>query len=456
MATADLTPRNKPSYQEVIARDTTPAPKVLTTRVEPQQSTRDIPFSHYVSQDFFDLEMQKMWRSVWQIACREEHIPEHGDFFVYDIGRYSILLVRTEAGAIKAYYNSCLHRGTKLKPSDSMGSAARIHCPFHGWTWNLQGELEEVPCAWEFPHLDYAKSSLPEVRVGCWNGFVFVNMDPHAPSLEDYLEVLPEHFSRWDFSGWYVATHVRKILHCNWKVAMEGFMEAYHTPVVHPEMCQVVGDWNMQHDIFGDHVSRDLCPMGVSSPSLERPLSEEELLVRSRPGDPTTSSTDHLTLAPGQTARSVMAAATRQRFKRNYGIDLSEHSDAEVIDSLKYNVFPNLMFSAGAAIHGLSIFRPLGNDPDKCSIDRMTFLPVGADGKRPDPPEVFTVQEHESWAVAPGIPEFNAHVLDQDTSIMRFQQEGMHTSYKGAETLSTYQESRVRWLHETLEKYIDR
>jgi phenylpropionate dioxygenase-like ring-hydroxylating dioxygenase large terminal subunit len=279
-------------------------------------------------------------------------------------------------------------------------------------------------------------------------------MDDAAPPLEGYLEVLPDHFARWRFEDWYVATHTRKLLHCNWKVAMEGFMEAYHTPVVHPEMCEVVGDWNMQHDIFGDHVSRDLCPMGVSSPSLDQPLSEAELLARSRPGDPTTSATDHLELTDGKTARSIMAAETRRRFLDDYGLDLSEQSDAEVIDSLKYNVFPNLMFSAGAAIHQLSIFRPLGLDPDRCTIDRLTFLPVPADGERPPPADIFVVEEDESWGQAPGISEFNGHVLDQDTSIMRLQQEGMHASAKGAQTLSSYQESRIRWLHETLEKYL--
>ncbi len=448
-------PRNRPSYQEIIERDTTPAPDVLKLRSNPQQSTEDIPFEHYVSDAFFAREMRAMWARVWQIACREEHIPEVGDYCVYDIGRYSILIVRAGLNDIRAYHNSCLHRGTKLKESDSSGwTADKLQCPFHGWTWELTGELREVPCDWEFGHLDYERNRLPEVQVDTWSGFVFVNLDPAARSLNDYLEVLPEHFERWQFDDWYVATHVRKIVHCNWKVAMEGFMEAYHTPVVHPEMCQVVGDWNMQHDIFGDHVSRDLCPMGVSSPSLDQPLSEAELLARARPGNAQVTRT-RSELASGKTARAVMADESRRAFETSFGRDLTGHSDAEVIDSLKYNVFPNLMFSGGAAMHGLSIFRPLGFDTNRATIDRLTFLPVPVDGERPDPPDVVTIAEDQSWGDAPGLSEFNAMVLDQDTSIMRWQQEGMHASHKGAETLSTYQESRVRWLHETLMKYVD-
>ena len=232
-------------------------------------------------------------------------------------------------------------------------------------------------------------------------------------------------------------------------------MEAYHTPVVHPEMCQVVGDWNMQHDIFGDHVSRDLCPVGVSSPSLDEPLTQEELLNRSRPGNAAMSDLGGATLSEGQTARSVMAQEARQSFQDKYGLDLSSHSDAEVIDSLKYNVFPNLMFSGGASKHGKSIFRPDGFDTNKATIDRYSFLPVPKGQLRPEPAEVFVIAEDESYMKSPDMSAFNASVLDQDTSIMRWQQEGMHASAKGVETLSSYQESRVRWLHETLQKYVD-
>jgi phenylpropionate dioxygenase-like ring-hydroxylating dioxygenase large terminal subunit len=448
-------PRNRPSYREIIDTDATPVADVLALKANPPQSTADIPFAQYTSDAFFQLEMSRMWSRVWQVACREEHIPGVGDYFVYDIGHYSILVVRVAEGEIKAYHNSCLHRGTKLKPSGTSGwTDKQIQCPFHGWTWELTGELQEVPCAWEFEHLDYDANRLPEVRVDAWNGFVFINMDADAKPLADYLEVLPEHFKRWGFEDWYVASHLRKEVHCNWKVAMEGFMEAYHTPVVHPEMCEVVGDWNMQHDIFGDHVSRDLCPMGVSSPSLDEPLSQRELLHRARPGNPSASAADGAKLPEGKTARSVMAAETRKSFMDRFGMDLSGHSDAEVIDSLKYNVFPNLMFGGGAAMRGLSIFRPLGSDVHKAIIDSFIFLPVPVGQKRPEPAQMVYIGEAESYAKAPGLSEFFANVLDQDTGIMRLQQEGMRASSKGAETLSSYQESRVRWLHETLEKYV--
>jgi len=113
------------------------------------------------------------------------------------------------------------------------------------------------------------------------------------------------------------------------------------------------------------------------------------------------------------------------------------------------------MFGGGVAIHGLSIFRPLGSDPHRAIIDRYIFLPVPVGQRRPEPAQTVYISESESYAKAPGLSEFFAYVLDQDTGIMRLQQEGMRASAKGAQTLSTYQESRVRWLHETLLKYVE-
>src|SRR5579863_6501305 len=111
------------TYQDIAHADGGPLPNVLRERSNPTQQTQDIPFSRYVDKAFFDLEMRKMWPRVWQYACREEHVPEIGDYYVYDIGRRSLIIVRTSRG-LRAYHNSCLHRGTKLKPSASSGWSA--------------------------------------------------------------------------------------------------------------------------------------------------------------------------------------------------------------------------------------------------------------------------------------------------------------------------------------------
>lgn len=179
----------------------------------------------------------------------------------------------------------------------------------------------------------------------------------------------------------------------------------------------------------------------------------QDLLDRSRLGDPSTRKKAEVT--GGKTARISMAEQVRKQFSERYGIDLSKLSDAECIDSLKYNIFPNTILYGGPGLPQIQQFLPLGNDPDRCLFVSWGFRPVAPAAPRPEPVEPYRVKEEESFTTAPGINEFSGGVLDQDTSIMRWQQEGMHASAKGAQTLSNYQESHIRRIHETLMKYVD-
>jgi phenylpropionate dioxygenase-like ring-hydroxylating dioxygenase large terminal subunit len=440
------------TYQDIALKDGDDVPSVLRERINPPQPTVDIPFSRYTDRAFFDLEMQKMWRRVWQYACRDEHVPEVGDYYVYDLGRLSLIIVRTLQG-LRAYHNSCLHRGTKLKPSHSSGWSASIQCPFHGWDWNLDGSLHSIRCDWEFPHLRRDEAGLRQARVESWNGFIFVNFSLQGPALVDYLEVLPEHFRNWDLTGWYVHTHVQKRLPANWKLAQEAFMEAYHTPVVHPEMTHVVSDVNMQHDVFSKHISRDLCAMASPSPTSTLEQSQQDLLDKMLVGDRSAVAVKAL-VPEGKTARWVMAKQLREQMSKEFGLDYSKRSVPEMIDSLKYNVFPNLFLYPSVGLPLIQQFRPDGDDHDRCLFDQMVLRPKPADGSSYQVAEVVRIEEHESYSVAKDMDPFLAHVLDQDTNIMRWQREGMYASEKGAETLSIYQESRIRHVHQTLDKYL--
>jgi phenylpropionate dioxygenase-like ring-hydroxylating dioxygenase large terminal subunit len=440
------------TYQDIALADGGTIPAVLQQRSNPPQSTADIPFSRYTDRKFFDLEMHKMWRRVWQYACRDEHIPEIGDYYVYDIGRYSLIVVRTAAG-LRAYHNSCLHRGTKLKASGSSGWSASLQCPFHGWDWNLDGSIKNIPCAWEFPQLKQEQARLPQARVEAWNGFIFVNFSQQGPGLLDYLEVLPQHFKKWDLTRWYVHAHVQKRLPGNWKLAQDAFMEAYHTPIVHPEMTHVVSDHNMQHDVFTDHISRDLCAMASPSPTSTLKQTQQELLDKMLLGDRSMIS-DGPVVPEGKTARWVMAQQVCEQMAKDYGLDYSGFSVPELIDSLKYNVFPNLFVYPAVGFPLIQQFRPDGDDHDRCLFDQMVLRPKPTDGSTYEVAEVVRIEENESYKSAKCLDPFLAHVLDQDTNIMRWQREGMYASEKGAQTLSIYQESRIRHVHQTLDKYL--
>ena len=221
--------RPTPSVQSIFDTDPIAPPAILREESPPEgQSSDDVSRERYFSRDWQAREVEKIWRKTWQFACRIEEIPNIGDQIVYDIVNDSLVVVRTADG-VKAYINSCLHRGTMLRVD--AGNAPRITCPFHGWSWTLEGELRVIPGKWDFPQVDKAKFCLPQVQVGRWGGFVFVNLDPDCEPFESYLENLPEHFAAFALDDRYVAAHVAKIMPCNWKLGMEAFTEAYHVPI---------------------------------------------------------------------------------------------------------------------------------------------------------------------------------------------------------------------------------
>jgi nitrite reductase/ring-hydroxylating ferredoxin subunit len=150
------------SYQALLDTDTHPVPKVLRLESPIVPGFTRVPVERYVSRDFHELEVQKVWKRAWQMACREEELPEVGDSIVYDVAGLSFLLLRSEPGRIQGFYNACLHRGRQLR--EVGGRVEEIRCAFHGWCWNLDGSLKQVTCAWDFPDVRAEDYRLPEGR----------------------------------------------------------------------------------------------------------------------------------------------------------------------------------------------------------------------------------------------------------------------------------------------------
>src|SRR5580704_17126848 len=194
-----------------------------------------IPTERYTSREFLQLEYQKFWPQVWQFACRQEEIPEVGDFLEYTIGDRSVLLVRSEADVIKGFHNACLHRGRTLKVG--CGSARELRCGFHAWRWNLNGTIKEVVDPETF-HPDSIRPEdlrLPEVLVDIWGGFVFINFDHDAEPLRDFLADLPEYFDDTWPQQLQLSSIRTLVFDANWKVALEAFVEAYHISGTHEQ-----------------------------------------------------------------------------------------------------------------------------------------------------------------------------------------------------------------------------
>ena len=445
-----------PSTQEIIAADKVAAPKWVRSESYEFLGDEDISTDRYIEPAFAKEEFDKLWTRTWQFACREENIPQIGDYQVYDVGPYSFIITRVGPKDIRAYFNACLHRGTKLRASGSEGCASEFQCSFHGWSWNIDGTNKNVVCEWDFPHVDRKKLSLPQAKVEVLGGFVFINMDPAAPSLAEYLgPQFKAHFDAWKLEERYVYLHVSKRLPCNWKLAIEAFLESYHVIHTHPQVAVSNADANTQYDVYGEHVNRFISPLGVLSPHLYGKHTEQDILDQFTLGDGgALGGSSKPTLSEGGSARQVMADMFRGMFEKATNTDLSAVSDSELLDCFSYTIFPNFFVFPGISLPMIYRFRPDPKDHRKCLYEVLFMRPVPLDGKRPDPVEPVHLRDDQSFKEAAGMdPGFGA-ILDQDTDNLFLQQEGLEASAKHGLTLGNYQEVRVRHFENAVEKYL--
>ena len=433
------------SYPDLLDSETRPVPEVLR-----MQSARDIPvvkvpIERYTSQAFHDLEVEKVWKRVWQFARREEDILEPGDHTVYDIANLSILVVRGPDARIRAFHNVCLHRGRALKDFD--GRSAELRCPFHGWAWNLDVTLKEIPCRWDFPHVDRDAFALPEAQLGLWGGFVFVDMDPDCEPLESHLGDLPRHFERWPLEKRYTEAHVAKLLRSNWKVAQEAFMEAYHVIGTHSQMLPGIGDANSQYDAW-DTFSRAITPNLTPCPHLEWEATEQDML------DAMLST--GLDEAPmfqvpeDRSARHMLGQMTRMQLKDTVP-SAQDLTDAELSDSFCDSLFQNLHpWSAHNRI--VYRFRPYGNRANRCIMDVFFLAPYR--GRRPAPAKVKWIGFDAPWSEASDELGSLAKVFAQDAYDIPQVQKGLEVAQHTHVTYGNYQETKIRHFHALLEKHV--
>ena len=446
MATSTARSRDRSagiSYQELIAGDVVPAPAVLQLESPYQGALSSVSVDRYRTQAFHELEMQKLWPRVWQMACREEEIPEVGDYTLYEIGHYSIIVVRTRDG-IRAHHNVCRHRGRRL--CDFAGHAASFICPFHGFSWNIDGSVRGVTSDWDFPQIDPGDFGLTPVLCDTWGGWVFVNMDTGAEPLADFLGDLPEHFAIWSPEDRYVQAHVGKIMKCNWKLCQEAFMEAFHVITTHPQLLAAIGDENSQYDAWGNF-SRAITPNGTPSPHIRWSPNEQEkfdsVTMRELDGPPNPE------VPEGMTARAMMAEGARQGLREVVGDDVVI-SDAEVSDSIYYTLFPNFHPWGG---YNRIVYRfwPWGNRCDRSLMECYFLSPFK--GERPPPAEFHLLDEDEPWTNAPELGLL-AKVFTQDTFNLPNVQRGVEAAQFDEVVFARYQETKLRHFHQLLTEWV--
>ena len=208
-----------------------------------------LPSSWYRSAEIFALEKERIFCREWLCLAREEELAGPGSFQVHDVLGESLILVRNRAGELRAFYNVCRHRGSRLCRDRATGGAAvaggvgggRITCPYHQWSYDLDGQLVAAPYLAGEPGFDKSLFSLYPVGVECWGGFVFVHLTPaSAAALASCLGGVPERTARYPLSELRTGHSIRYQVAANWKVICENYNECYHCAGVHPELCAVV------------------------------------------------------------------------------------------------------------------------------------------------------------------------------------------------------------------------
>jgi phenylpropionate dioxygenase-like ring-hydroxylating dioxygenase large terminal subunit len=444
------------SYEDILDRDTRPVPAFLRQGPTPDIGLEPVPVSRYFSPEYFAKEVEHVWSRVWQMACREEEIPNVGDYQIYEIVGKSLIVARTAPGEIKAFYNSCLHRGRKLVTLN--GCKNEFRCPYHGFTWNADGSFKENPIGWDFPQWEGQDMSLPQARVDTWGGFVFVNMDANAAPLMDFIGPLAEHFADYEYENRYKAVHVAKVVRCNWKALAEAFMESHHSVTTHPQILPFLADANSQYDIFNDYVSRQFSASGVPSPFVADQNYTATQIVQAMGGQGNGTrrrgfGEGETQVPDGITARAYAADQARVSLSAEDGWDYSKASDAEMVDALLYNVWPNMSFWAGYAPNLVYRWRPNGRDPESGIMDVIILKRVPKDGPRPKPASVHELDVDEPWSSAVELGGL-AGIFEQDMGNLPYVQEGLHASGTGVVHFGRYSELRIRKLHQMVEQYI--
>lgn len=192
----------------------------------------ELPTARYCDPQFFDLEMNHVFRKTWLYAGHISELSKPGAYKLFGELDQSIILSRGTDDTVRAFKNACTHRGSALvtKPE---GVAKRFICPYHAWGFSSEGELKSVPEAHNFACLNKAEKPLKQVRCEIWRGLIFINLDEHAGPLADFLAPLAEQVGDFPLERVSVKGTLRAVIDCNWKTAFDNFLEIYHVATVH-------------------------------------------------------------------------------------------------------------------------------------------------------------------------------------------------------------------------------
>jgi len=425
-----------------------------------------IPVERYYDQQFADLEYHKMWLHTWQWACREEQIPEPGDYIEYSIVDKTVVIVRQPDHSIKVLNNVCPHRATQLVEPDESGTFGgnQIVCPFHGWRFGVDGTQSYIYCRRGFVDgsIDPDIMRLKEVRSATKYGFVWVNFDDDAPSLEEFLGTYDNHLAPMAMDRMRLRWWKYAVVPGNWKVAAEAFLEAYHVMQAHPELAlgATGDDYNVDNIPYYHH--------GMGHVDSTTPFDPND------PGSYTMGAAPVLGMDQGRffIDQSQMLfegtdgfATARDQYIADRVRDLPDdqllmrffeefYKYAEEADiplppldpnaSTYGFIFPNLVFLGMTGNLLFYRFRPNGTDPDSAIFEALAMqIPRRCDMDNAAP-------EREG----PLGPADWPFVLQQDTANIYRQQKGYRSGAIRHATVSPRYEPMIFSLHTEIDRHI--
>jgi phenylpropionate dioxygenase-like ring-hydroxylating dioxygenase large terminal subunit len=208
----------------------------------PELGTEPLPVEPNISADYFEFERERIFKRCWLNVGRIDEIPKAGDYVAKEIEtlKTSVVLVRGKDGEIRGFHNVCRHRGNKLASEN--GQVRSFVCGFHGWTYDLLGQLVRVPDEGQFAGLDKSEYGLAPVATDVWEGFIFINLEQNpTETLQEFMGELFDQFRGYPFDTMRPAVTYSAVVNVNWKIFMEIFQECYHVAHIHQRSVAEIG-----------------------------------------------------------------------------------------------------------------------------------------------------------------------------------------------------------------------
>ncbi|MEP6939741.1 MAG: aromatic ring-hydroxylating dioxygenase subunit alpha [Rudaea sp.] len=204
---------------------------------------------YFVSDEIFAAEHERIFLRSWMLAGHVSHLDGPRSYFLFELGRESVIVLRDDAGEIRAFHNHCRHRGSKLCHEAAGALGATIQCPYHAWNYGLDGTLRSVPAMSEVLGFDAAEHPLHSVALHEWEGFLFVNLEDSSSSFAEAMPGLSGRFSQWAPRELRTVARRQYEIAANWKLIFHNFSECYHCPLAHPHLNKLTPFRNSENDL---------------------------------------------------------------------------------------------------------------------------------------------------------------------------------------------------------------